>query len=693
MNLPQVQENVISQHDVFAIRESALSWCLYAVLMCILTFATFGNLSTHLFHTHDQEYLQDTAASQGDFWFVVSPQRIYPGRPTFNLYLWAAYKLFKEEPAGYHLLQVWLHFLASLLVAFTFRRLGATFELSLIGGLLFLMNVAHFRAVHWISATSYILALVFGLGAVLLYHRGLEADRRVWTLAAALVLAAAVCAHPSAAIVALLCLFLALQRRLAIWRAAYACLPLFAAAFISGVVLTVVYSGAPQVEATLRAPEFLAVIRNLLWMGGRLITNAFWLPDFILLEEYTYWELAAGFLLLSGSLFLAVRKGSSLLFWTVWSVAFILPFITSQILGNASGPSRYLYLSSAGTCFIFAWAIQTLTIRAKRRSKNASRVLLAGIVSIILVSSFLGLGKTEAISLYHSGRTYFARGDRQLALRQFKKAITQAPAVLPPDVYMRLAHTAFSLGKSVEPTLQSALAGDPTSRELNMLLGVNAFLSSDSKVRQSGEKRVQTTLESSKGNKVLRWHTAVAFNNLAGFHLEAEDYQKAIDLSYNALLYSPNYAMAYLNLGHALHRKGEPDKAVKIFQVLLEVQPDNWKAILGLALSYQSLDKIKKAIIAYRRVLYLNPNLAEVHFDLGAHYFNRGEFGEAAEYFRQTLRLSPDFLPARLALARSYARIGQYHLAIEEYRNTLSLHPGNDEARSRLKSLLEREQP
>ena len=323
MNLPQVQENVISQHDVFAIRESALSWCLYAVLMCILTFATFGNLSTHLFHTHDQEYLQDTAASQGDFWFVVSPQRIYPGRPTFNLYLWAAYKLFKEEPAGYHLLQVWLHFLASLLVAFTFRRLGATFELSLIGGLLFLMNVAHFRAVHWISATSYILALVFGLGAVLLYHRGLEADRRVWTLAAALVLAAAVCAHPSAAIVALLCLFLALQRRLAIWRAAYACLPLFAAAFISGVVLTVVYSGAPQVEATLRAPEFLAVIRNLLWMGGRLITNAFWLPDFILLEEYTYWELAAGFLLLSGSLFLAVRKGSSLLFWTVWSVAFI----------------------------------------------------------------------------------------------------------------------------------------------------------------------------------------------------------------------------------------------------------------------------------------------------------------------------------------------------------------------------------
>ena len=394
---------MISQHALLTIRESASSWCLYAVLMGILTYATFGNLSTHLFHTHDQQYLQDAAASQGDFWFIVSPERIYPGRPTFNLYLWAAYKLFKEDSAGYHQLQVWLHFLASLLVALTFRRLGSAFELSIIGGLIFLMNVAHFRAVHWISATSYILALIFGLGAVLFFHRGLETGRRLWTLGAALLLAVAMGAHPSAAIVALLCLFLAVQRRLSVWSAVYTCLPLFVAAFIPGVVLTVVYSGDPQVGAILRAPELLAVIRNLLWMGGRLVTTAHWLPDFILLEEYTYWELATGFLLLSGSLFLAVRRGSSVLFWTVWSFAFVLPFLTSKILGNASGPSRYLYLSSVGTCFLFAWAIHSLTIHAQKRAKNASRALLAGILSIVLASSFLGLCRTEAVSLYQSG--------------------------------------------------------------------------------------------------------------------------------------------------------------------------------------------------------------------------------------------------------------------------------------------------
>ncbi len=679
---------MISQHDVFAIRETALSWCLYVVLLGILTFATFGNLSTHLFHTHDQEYLQDAAVSQGDFWFVVSPERIYPGRPTFNLYLWAAYKFFKEDPAGYHHLQVWLHFLASLLVAFTFRRLGANFELSLIGGLLFLMNVAHFRAVHWISATSYVLALILGLGTVLLFFRRLETGRREWTPAAALVLAAAICAHPSAAIVALLCLFLALQRRLAIWRAAYACLPLFAATFISGVVLTVVYSGAPQVEATLRAPELLAVIRNLLWMGGRLFTNAFWLPEFVLLEEYTYWELAAGFLVLSGSLFLAVRNGSSLLFWTVWSVAFILPFITSQILGNASGPSRYLYLSSVGACFIFAWAIQTLTIRAKRRSKNASRVLLAGIVSIILVSSFFGLGKTEAVSLYHSGRTYFAREDKQLALTQFERAITQAPAVLPSDAYTRLAHTAFTLGKSVEPILRTALARDPESRELNMLLGVSAYLSDDPQNREAGDKRVQEALQSSQDHE-LGHDTAVAFSNLAAFYVETTDYQTAIHLCNRALDYRSHHPPALLNLGSALYQIEETDKALKIFQMLLRVQPDNWKATVGLARSYQRLGKVDEAVIAFRRVLSLNPSFPEAHFDLGAHHFNRGEFSEAAENFRETLQLSPDFLPARLALARSYARIGQYHLAIQEYRHALSLHPDNDEARSRLKSLLE----
>ena len=124
--LLSAQSELQSQGSIFNLRDHLATWCVYGVLIALLSVVTFSNLSTHLLFSHDAEYLQDAAVSQADFSFVISPERVYPGRPTFNLYLWAAYKLFADDPAGYHLLQAWIHAIASLLAAFTFRRLGGS---------------------------------------------------------------------------------------------------------------------------------------------------------------------------------------------------------------------------------------------------------------------------------------------------------------------------------------------------------------------------------------------------------------------------------------------------------------------------------------------------------------------------------------------------------------------------------------
>ena len=322
--------------------------------MGLLTFAAFGNLSTHLFSTHDQEYLQDAAASQGDFSFVVSPERIYPGRPTFNLYLWAAYALFREDPAGYHHLQVWLHFLASLLVALTFRKLGATFELSLIGGLLFLMNVAHFDPVHWISATHYILALIFGLVAVLLYSRCLETSRHRWSFAAASALAVAIFAHASTSAVTLFFLILTLHKKQPRLKAIYMLLPQFTVAGLCGMVLILVYPKEPQMSVVLNVSQPVDVIRNLFWFSGRLVTTAHWLPESLDLAEYTAWELAIGFILLSLSIFLSMRNRGLLLLWTAWLIALTLPFIKYRDKAKFNWTIQ-IYLSLFSGFFIHSW--------------------------------------------------------------------------------------------------------------------------------------------------------------------------------------------------------------------------------------------------------------------------------------------------------------------------------------------------
>ena len=54
-------------------------------------------------------------------------------------------------------------------LALAARSLGAPLGISLLGGLLFLMNVSHFRGVHYISGLDYPLAQVWSLGALLFF--------------------------------------------------------------------------------------------------------------------------------------------------------------------------------------------------------------------------------------------------------------------------------------------------------------------------------------------------------------------------------------------------------------------------------------------------------------------------------------------------------------------------------------------
>ncbi len=676
------------------LRENLSSWCLYAVLLGILTFAAFGNLSTHLFHTHDQEYLQDAAVSQGDFWFFVSPERIYPGRPTFNLYLWAAYKFFKEDPAGYHQLQVWLHFLASLLVAFTFRRLGATFELSLIGGLLFLMNVAHFDPVHWISATHYILALIFGLVAVLLYSRCLETSRYRWSFAAASALAVAIFAHASTSAVTLFFLILTLYKKQPRLKAIYMLLPQFTVAGLCGMVLILVYPKEPQMSVVLNVSQPVDVIRNLFWFSGRLVTTAHWLPESLDLAEYTAWELAIGFILLSLSIFLSMRNRGLLLLWTAWLIALTLPFISIEIRPNLTGPSRYIYLSSLGSSFILGWIVHTLVCWVGKRWINLTRPLFLGCLGVLVGTSLLGLRRAEAISLEISAGTYiYKRKQIEVGLQLLKRAIARNPRVLPADAYFTLAANSFFIGKSTEPILQKALREDPASPELNMLLGVSAFLHDDPQIRLAGDKRVEEALNASDQDILLITKTGVAYNNLGGFFYGTGDMATAAKLFMRAIQHDPGHISSTLNLGRALYKSGEKQKAATIFKRLLELPLSDdfiiqWMGRVSDILAEQ--DYGQEAIDSYKKVISVNPQDTLSHYNLAITLEKVDRLEEAVETYETYLQFQPKDLNALLGLARSYAEIGRSEKAIEEYRRTLSISPDNQEARSRLEALLER---
>ena len=135
---------------MFALSDTRTTWIGYALLLGLLAAVAYGGLAAQALDTDDFEYLRDAAASQ-DLSLLFSTDRELPGRPISEVVFLLGHSLWGQNPAPYHLLVVALHLLTSLLLAQTFRRLGADLELSLAGGLLFLLNVAHFRAVQWIA--------------------------------------------------------------------------------------------------------------------------------------------------------------------------------------------------------------------------------------------------------------------------------------------------------------------------------------------------------------------------------------------------------------------------------------------------------------------------------------------------------------------------------------------------------------
>ena len=105
-----------------------------------------------------------------------------------------------------------VHTAASVLLALTCRRLGLNMELSLIAGLLFLVSVAHFRAVFWISAMAYPLALATGLLGLLCFLQMQRTGSSWWTVGAYAGLFGSVLSHVAGIALWAFCLFLVWYR-------------------------------------------------------------------------------------------------------------------------------------------------------------------------------------------------------------------------------------------------------------------------------------------------------------------------------------------------------------------------------------------------------------------------------------------------------------------------------------------------
>jgi tetratricopeptide (TPR) repeat protein len=141
-------------------------------------------------------------------------------------------------------------------------------------------------------------------------------------------------------------------------------------------------------------------------------------------------------------------------------------------------------------------------------------------------------------------------------------------------------------------------------------------------------------------------------------------------------------------LGIALATKGQIDEAIRQFQEVIRLKPDDTEAHYNLGIALARKGQTEEAIRQFQEAIRLKPDYTKAHYNLGDALARKGQTDEAIRQFQEAIRLKPDDAEAHNNLGTALARKGQTEEAIRQYQEAIGLKPDNAEAHYNLGNIL-----
>ena len=509
----------VTRTTLFSLADDGRTWSVYSAVALLATGLFYAPITDHPFDKDDADYVS-TAALMGENFFAFLQSDHSYGRPLVQICVWMVYFCFGADPFPLHMLGLLIHAVAGALLALACRRLDLSMELSLTAGLLFLVSASHFRAVFWISAMAYPLALATGLLGLICFLHMQRTGGPWWTVGAYAALFGSVMSHVAGIAVWGFCLFLIWHREDDLRGRARHLLPLGAILIASLAFFVIAYPDTPQVKQAARLPQPTDLLFNLVWFCSRLVTTAHWLP--LDIYRFAKWELFVGLIFFAVLVFRAYRGDRVVGQWTGWLLLTVSPFLTMSpefVTLLTTGPSRYLYLPSAASSLLLAHGVFRTSIWiASRTGIWPGRLFAAMLLVLLLCSSFFSLRAAEAASTYTEGRNMVATGHFARGLERLQLSLaTGGPRIVDRrEIYVRLGMQSPLVGKDALTILQRGVREFPNDVELNAYLAVLERECDEPRLRDLGRRRGEMA-RAQMGSEadLYDFNLAVLYNNLS----------------------------------------------------------------------------------------------------------------------------------------------------------------------------------
>ncbi len=510
------------------------------------------------------------------FWSAIEKQ-VWP---VSNASLWLEWRLWGMNPTGYHVTNLILHIVETLLIWAILRKLSIPG--AFLAAMIFAVHPVNVESVAWIAQRKNLLAMLFFLLAILCYLKGdspsplpqsrlspLMADRWYWLSFSMFVLGM----FGKGSVVVLPVLLLGI-----IWWRRMGTVPIFASAkmglspsvsrrdllriapfFLVAVILTGVNLRFQTyiIDGEIRYASF---IQRLLGAGGVVWFYLYKaLLPLNLVFVYPEWHIEAG----------------NLLWWLPLVAAVVVTMVLWRYRAGWSRP------------FLFAWGYFCVALVPVMGFANVYFMIRYSLVA----DHYQHIAIIGVIALVAAGF-----GNWHARLRG--------------GVYW--AATAVAI----------------------MAVGAITFLTwQQCEQYRDVLKLYQVTLE--KNPDCLLAHI-----NLGVALVKTGRPQEAIEHYRQALRINPDFPSAHNNLGNVLFKLGRVQEAIKHYQQALQFKPDLTEAYSNLGGALVKAGHLKEAIKCYQQALLLEPEFTEIHYNLAEAYASMHRSSEAIAAAQKALELA-----------------------------------------------------
>ncbi len=133
-----------------------------------------------------------------------------------------------------------------------------------------------------------------------------------------------------------------------------------------------------------------------------------------------------------------------------------------------------------------------------------------------------------------------------------------------------------------------------------------------------------------------------ALTNLGDAYLKIGLIDEAIDFYKKAIEAEPDYSIAYNNLGFAYFEKGLYKEALSEYKKAIKLNSKDPLFYNNLGNLYASMKRYDDAIAEYKRAISIDPLDTKAYNNLGAVYAQQGKFNEAEAEVRKALAIDPE---------------------------------------------------